>query len=62
VVAARAPEALAAAIVWAYAHREPVIARQKQWVDAHGRIESAAAELEQIYRKYIHAQVRAQLA
>jgi glycosyltransferase involved in cell wall biosynthesis len=62
VVAARAPEALAGAIVWAYAHREPVIARQKQWVDAHGRIESAAAELEQIYRKYIRAQVRAQLA
>lgn len=62
VCAERSPAAIARAIAWAHDHREAVTARQRQWVDAHARIEAAAAELERIYRKYIRAQVRPQPA
>jgi glycosyltransferase involved in cell wall biosynthesis len=62
VCAQRSAAAVAAAIVWADANREAVVARQRQWVNVHGRIEGAAGELERIYRRYVREQVSAQPA
>jgi len=53
VVASHYPEDIARAVIWAYAERDVIAARQKQWVYAHATIEKAAMELEHVYRKYI---------
>jgi glycosyltransferase involved in cell wall biosynthesis len=62
VVADRSPDGVARAIVWAHEHRDVVAARQKQWINAHARIENVADELERVYRKYVRPQVSAQPA
>jgi glycosyltransferase involved in cell wall biosynthesis len=53
VVARHSPDDIARAVIWAYAERDVIAARQKQWVHAHATIEKAAKELERIYRKYV---------
>ena len=62
VVARRSPEDIARAVIWAYAERDVIAARQKQWVQAHATIEKAAMELENVYRKYIKSEPCAQPA
>jgi glycosyltransferase involved in cell wall biosynthesis len=62
VISDRDASKLSQAILWAHEHRAEVGARQRQWVQRHGRIEGAALELERIYRKYIRAEISAQLA
>jgi glycosyltransferase involved in cell wall biosynthesis len=53
VVASRSPEALADAIVEAYAEREAIAAEQRRWIRAHASIETAAKELERVYARYV---------
>src|SRR5712691_1001348 len=53
VVARHSPDDIARAVIWAYAERHVIAARQKQWVRHHATIEKAAKELERIYRKYV---------
>ena len=53
VVANRAAEDIARAIMWAHSKREAIAAKQKQWVRSHATIERAAALLEGVYLKYI---------
>jgi glycosyltransferase involved in cell wall biosynthesis len=62
VVSERSPEALSRAMLWAYAHREAIIALQRRWVQTHARIENVALELERVYRKYTGARISAQPA
>jgi glycosyltransferase involved in cell wall biosynthesis len=62
VVACHSPEGMARAVIWAYTEREVIAARQKQWVRAHATIEKTAAELENVYRKYIKSGAYAQPA
>ena len=58
----RSPEALCRAMLWAHENRERIAVLQKQWVQAHARIEQVARELERVYRKYAGARVSAQPA
>ncbi len=58
----RTPEALCRAMLWAHGNRERIAALQKQWVQAHARIEQVAVELERVYRRYAGARVSAQPA
>ena len=53
VVARHSADDIARAVIWAYAERDVIAARQKQWVRANATIEKAAVELEHVYRKYI---------
>jgi len=53
VVARHSPEDIARAVIWAYAERDVIAARQKQWVRAYATIEKAAKELERVYGKYV---------
>ena len=62
IVARHSPEDIARAVTWAYAKRDVIAARQKQWVRTHATIEKAAMELEHVYRKYIKSDPRAQPA
>lgn len=62
VVPSRSAEALARAIRRAAREREPVAARQRQWVLANATVEIAATALERIYEKYARPEVCAQLA
>ena len=62
VVARHSADDIARAVIWAYAERDVIAARQKQWVRAHATIEKAAVELEHVYRKYIKPEPRAQRA
>src|SRR6266581_1291235 len=53
VVARHSPDDIARAVMWAYAERDVIAARQKQWVHAYATIEKAAKELERVYGKYV---------
>ena len=53
IVANRDPEALAQAILDAYAEREAIAAEQRRWVRAHASIENATRELERVYARYV---------
>jgi glycosyltransferase involved in cell wall biosynthesis len=53
VVAHRSPEDIARAVIWAYAERQVIAARQRKWVHAHATIEKAATEIEHVYSKYV---------
>jgi glycosyltransferase involved in cell wall biosynthesis len=52
-VVARAPEALAAAIVAAERERDAIAQEQKRWLRAHATIEQAALNLENVYQRYV---------
>jgi glycosyltransferase involved in cell wall biosynthesis len=52
VVSPRSAEGLARAVRWAHRERATIVARQRQWVQAHATIAQAAANLEQVYRAY----------
>ena len=52
VVASRAPEAIASAIVRASREREAIVAEQKRWVREHASIEHAARQMEKVYENY----------
>jgi glycosyltransferase involved in cell wall biosynthesis len=58
VVASRAPEALAAAILAAHADRAGIVAEQKRWVHEHAGIETAARALEGVYERYLRRNAR----
>ena len=63
VVASRAADDIARAVIWAHSQRETIVAKQKQWVGTHATIERAAALLEDVYLKYIdHAAVAGAVA
>ena len=53
VVAERAPQRIADAIVEAYIDRDEIAAEQLRWVRAHASIEKAAENLENVYRRYV---------
>lgn len=53
VVAPRSAEALAQAILDAYADRGAIAAEQRRWVRAHASIESVTRELERVYARYV---------
>lgn len=52
VVTSRTPEAMARAVLWAYAERPRIASTQKEWVRQNGSIKKAAGDLERIYRRY----------
>ncbi len=60
VVASRAADDIAWAILDAYSDRDAIAAEQKRWVRAHASIEKATRELESVYLRYIrpHALAR----
>src|SRR6266704_1159868 len=62
VVARHSPEDIARAVIWAYAERDVIAARQKQWVHAYATIDKAAEELERVYGKYVRSNPCAQPA
>ena len=62
VVASRAPEELAAAILAAHADRAGIVAEQKRWVHEHASIETAARALEGVYERYLRRDARAAAA
>lgn len=53
VVASRAPDDLAWAILDAYSDRDAIAAEQKRWARAHAGIETATRELERVYQRYL---------
>jgi glycosyltransferase involved in cell wall biosynthesis len=53
VVATRAPEILAEAVVQADLDRDAIAAEQKRWVRTHASIEKATENLERVYDQYI---------
>ncbi len=53
VVTERSGEAMASAILAAYADREAIAAEQRDWVRAHATIETATKELERVYARYV---------
>jgi glycosyltransferase involved in cell wall biosynthesis len=53
VVATRAPEILAEAVVHADLDRDAIAAEQKRWVRTHASIEKATENLERVYDQYI---------
>ncbi|HEY2628607.1 MAG TPA: glycosyltransferase, partial [Usitatibacter sp.] len=55
VVAARAAEEIAAAIVAAHRDRSEIAAEQARWVRANATIEKATENLERVYRQYIRS-------
>ena len=58
IVGDRSPEALAQAILDAYADREAIAAEQKRWVRAHASIENVTRELERVYARYVRPDAR----
>jgi glycosyltransferase involved in cell wall biosynthesis len=62
VVASRAPDALARAVVEACLDRDAIAAEQKRWVRAHASIETATRELERVYASYVRPGPHAQPA
>jgi glycosyltransferase involved in cell wall biosynthesis len=53
VVATRAPEAIAEAVIHADLDRDAIAAEQKRWVRTHASIEKATENLERVYEQYI---------
>lgn len=62
VVASRAADDVAWAILDAYSDRDALAAEQKRWVRAHASIEKATRELESVYLRYIRPRVLARCA
>jgi glycosyltransferase involved in cell wall biosynthesis len=52
VVRSRSAGDLAERIVWAHAHRDLLVRRQRAWVEENATIERAAQALERVYRRY----------
>ena len=62
VVARRAPDDIAWAILDAYGDRDAIVREQKGWARAHAGIEKAALELERVYQRYIRPAAVARVA
>ena len=62
VVARRAPDDIAWAILDTYGDRDAIVREQKGWARAHAGIEKAALELERVYQRYIRPAAVARVA
>jgi glycosyltransferase involved in cell wall biosynthesis len=59
VIASRAPDDIAWAILDAYSDRDRIAAEQKRWVRSHATIDTATQELERVYQRYVRPHVLA---
>src|SRR6185312_13009416 len=62
VVASRAPDDIAWAILDAYGERDAIAREQKSWARANASIEKAALELERVYQRYVRPATVARVA
>jgi len=62
VVASRAPDDIAWAILDAYGERDAIAREQKRWARAHAGIEKAALDLERVYQRYVRPAAVARVA
>jgi glycosyltransferase involved in cell wall biosynthesis len=62
VVASRAPDDIAWAILDAYGERDALAREQRSWARSHASIEKAALELERVYQRYVRPAAVARVA
>jgi glycosyltransferase involved in cell wall biosynthesis len=62
VVASRAPDDIAWAILDAHSERDAIVAEQRGWARSNASIEKAALELERVYQLYVRPSAVARAA